>query len=253
MSEESLDVSSASQPKPAAWLDLILYLVGGFGLFLLVSIGSAYLFTEISILASLALYLLNFLILAGAVYVLGVRRGKISWEGIGFLPPKVQWWWLLVAVAVSVALIPLRIALGYGVLRLVEGGMEGVQARADLISAGMSFSWINFALTFVGAGVLAPISEELYFRGLLHGWFKSRRFAFWLRVLLSSVLFALAHFDSLAVVASSFVLGVANAALYERSKSIWVPIAMHVTTNGIAVVLLYAALAVAKYFPMMGM
>jgi len=163
----------------------------------------------------------------------------------------VQWRWLLAALAVSAALIPLRIFVGYVVLLLAEGGIESVQARVDLISVGMSFSWANFALTFLGAGLLAPISEELYFRGLLHGWFRSR-FGFWVRVLLSSTLFGLAHFDSLAVVASSFVLGVANALLYERSKSIWVPIAMHALTNSVAVILLYLALAVMEYFPMVG-
>jgi membrane protease YdiL (CAAX protease family) len=233
-------------------LDLALYLLGGFGLLLLASLGVDLLFEEISILTSFLLYLLNFVTLAGAVYVWGVRRGRITWEEMGFLPPKVQWWWFVIAVAASAVLIPLRMVLGYVVLRLLEGGLEGMQARADVISAGMRFSLINFALTFLGVGLLAPISEELYFRGLLHGWFRSRRFAFWLRVLLSSTLFAVAHFDSVAVVASSFVLGVANALLYEWSKSIWVPIAMHVLTNSIAVVLLYAALAVLEYFPMLG-
>jgi membrane protease YdiL (CAAX protease family) len=171
---------------------------------------------------------------------------------MGFLPPKVQWWWLLIAVAASAILIPVRMVLGLLVLRLLEGGLEGMQARADVISVGMSFSWVNFGLTFLGAGLLAPISEELYFRGLLHGWFKSRRFALWLRVLLSSVLFGLAHFDSLAVVLSSFVLGVVNALFYECSKSLWIPIAMHILTNSLAVVVLYAALALLEYFPMFG-
>lgn len=185
--------------------------------------------------------------------MLGVRRGKLTWKEMGFLPPKVQWRWLLVAVVASAILIPLRMILGVVIVLLAEGGFENVQARADVVSVGMNFSWINFLLTFLGVGVIAPISEELYFRGLLHGWFKSRRFAFWLRVLLSSALFGLAHFDSLAVVASSFVLGVANALLYERSRSIWIPIAMHIFTNGSGVLLLYLALAVMEYFPMFGM
>lgn len=251
MSEEPPDVQSVPQTKPATWLDLVLYLVGGFGLLLAASIGAGFLFTEVSILASFTLYLLNFFILCGAVYALGVRRGKLTWGEIGFLPPKLQWWWLLAALAVSAALIPLRIFVGYVVLLLAEGGIESIQARADLISVGMDFSWINFLLTLLGAGVLAPISEELYFRGLLHGWFRPR-FGLWVRVLLSSALFGLAHFDSLAVVASSFVLGVANALLYERSKSIWVPIAMHALTNSVAVILLYLALAVMEYLPMLG-
>jgi membrane protease YdiL (CAAX protease family) len=252
MSEQPLDAQPASQTKPASWLDLPLYLVGGFGLLMLASAGAGFVFQEVSILASVVLYLLNFLTLAGAVCVWGVRRGKVTWAEMGFLPPRVQWWWLLAAIAASAVLIPLRMVLGYMVLWLVEGGLAGIQARADLISVGMSFSWINFALTFLGAGLLAPVSEELYFRGLLHGWFKSRRFRLWVRVLLSSALFALAHFDSLAVVVSSFVLGLANALFYEWSKSIWVPITMHVITNSLAVVLLYVALAVMEYFPMFG-
>jgi membrane protease YdiL (CAAX protease family) len=253
MNQDPPDAKPAPQSKPATWLDMALYLVGGFGLLLLASFGAGLIFTETSILASLTFYLLNFFILCGTVYVLGVRRGKLTWEEIGFLPPRAQWQWLLVAVVASAILIPLRMVLGFIILFLAEGGLESVQARADVISVGMEFSWVNFALTFLGAGVLAPISEELYFRGLLHGWFKSRRFALWLRVLLSSALFGLAHFDSLAVVASSFVLGVANALLYERSKSIWIPIAMHILTNSVAVILMYAALAVLEYFPMLGM
>jgi membrane protease YdiL (CAAX protease family) len=252
MSEASLDAPSTSGPKPATWLDLILYLVGGVGIFVLASVGVGFLFTEISILASLILYLLNFVTLTGAVYLWGVRRGKISWAEIGLLPPKLPWRWLLMAVGISAALIPVRIVLGYAALHLFEGGVESVQARADVFMAGVSFSGINFGLTLLGAGVLAPIAEELYFRGLIHGWLKSQRFAFWVRVLLSSTLFALAHFDSFAVAVSSLVLGVANAVLYERSRTIWVPIAMHVFTNSVAVTLMYAALAVMEYFPMVG-
>ncbi|MFL7790792.1 MAG: lysostaphin resistance A-like protein [Anaerolineae bacterium] len=253
MTQDPPDAQARLQSKPATWLDMALYLVVGIGLFFLVSFGAGFIFAETSILASLTFYLLNFFILCGTVYALGVRRGKLTWEEMGFLPPRVQWQWLLVAVIASAILIPLRMVLGYIIMFLAEGGLESMQARADLISAGMGFSWINFALTLLGAGVLAPISEELYFRGLLHGWFKSRHFALWPRVLLSSALFGLAHFDSLAVAASSFVLGVANALLYERSKSIWIPIAMHVLTNSVAVILMYAVLAVMEYFPMLGM
>ena len=252
MTQDPPGAKPAPQSKPATWLDMVLYLVAGFGLFLLAGFGMGFIFTETSILSSLTFYLLNFFILCGAVYVLGVRRGKLTWEEMGFLPPRVQRQWLLVAVAASAILIPLRMGLGYLVLVLSGGGIESMQARTDIISAGMDFSWINFVLTLLGAGVLAPISEELYFRGLLHGWFKSRRFALWPRVLLSSALFGLAHFDSLGVATSSFVLGVANALLYERSRSIWVPIAMHMFTNSLAVFLLYLAMAAVKYRSMLG-
>ena len=81
---DPLEMQSEPQPKPATWLDIALYLVGGFGLLLLASIGVSFLFTEISLLASLVIYLLNFFVLCGAVYALGVRRGKLTWEEMGF-------------------------------------------------------------------------------------------------------------------------------------------------------------------------
>ena len=49
------------------------------------------------------------------------------------------------------------------------------------------------------------------------------------------------------------MLGLADAVLYEQSRSIWVPIAMHVFTNSVAVTLMYTALAVMEYFPALGM
>ena len=111
MTEQPLDAQPAVEPRRASWLDLPLYLAGGFGLLLLANLGVALLAKEISILISFLLYLLNFFFLAGTVYLLGVRRGRVTWEDMGFLPPKVQWWWLLIAVAASAVLIPLRMVL----------------------------------------------------------------------------------------------------------------------------------------------
>jgi membrane protease YdiL (CAAX protease family) len=103
-------------------------------------------------------------------------------------------------------------------------------------------------LNLIGAGLLVPIAEELYFRGLLYGWLKTR-LGFWLRVLISSAIFGLAHFDSIAVVASSFVLGMVNAVAYEKSKSLWLPIAIHMVTNSAAIILLYLAMVLVQFMP----
>ena len=108
---------------------------------------------------------------------------------------------------------------------------------------------LNFLVSLLIIAVLVPISEELYFRGLLYRWFRLR-FRLWPAVLLSSLLFGLAHYDSLAVVISSFVLGVVNALAMERTKSIWVPIVMHAVTNGVAVAVMYAFLVWDQFGPL---
>jgi membrane protease YdiL (CAAX protease family) len=113
----------------------------------------------------------------------------------------------------------------------------------------MTFTWTAFFLTLLGAGILVPISEELYFRGLIHSWFWQKTQHFWVRVLASSAIFGLAHYDSIGVVAASFVIGVINAILFEKTQSLFAPIIVHMTTNSIATILLFFTLAMMEMFP----
>jgi membrane protease YdiL (CAAX protease family) len=72
----------------------------------------------------------------------------------------------------------------------------------------------------------------------------------WVGVLVSSVLFALAHIDSPAAAISAFILGIVNALLLERFRSLWVPIAVHVVNNVAAVFMLYLLMALSALLPM---
>lgn len=241
---------SDNRPTPQSWLDLALYLLVGVGSFLLVSTLIASQFQELSLGASFLLFLANFICLGGTTYLLGIRRGKISWAQLGLRPLRWRWQWLLIGVGLAVLLLPGRALLGLLVQWAIEGNFDSLQARSDLIMGGaLEFSWIGFFSTLVGVGILAPISEELYFRGLLHTWFWSKTDRVWLRVLASSALFALAHADSISVVAASSVIGVVNALAYERTRSLFIPIVIHITTNSAAVLLLYLSLAAMEFFP----
>jgi membrane protease YdiL (CAAX protease family) len=239
-------------PKPAlqSWLDLLLYLLVGFGSFILLSGVVGLLFPEISLGASFLLFLANFVCLGGTTYLLGIRRGKISWRGLGLRPFHWRWQWLVIGVGAAILLLPGRAVLGLLVQMLVEGNLDSLQARSDLIMGGaLEFSWIGFLSTLIGAGILVPISEELYFRGLLHTWFWGKTERVWLRVLASGTIFALAHADSISVVAASSVIGLVNAYAYERTRSLFIPIIIHLTTNSAAVLLLYLSLALLELFP----
>lgn len=246
----SLEAQSDPGPVPQSWLDLALYLLIGFGSFILLSGLVGALFPEINLGVSFLLFLANFVCLGGTTYLLGVRRGKISWQGLGLRPFRWSWQWLLIGAGVAILLLPGRAVLGLLVQMLIEGNLDSLQARSDLIMGGaLEFSWIGFFSTLVGAGLLVPISEELYFRGLLHTWFWGKTERVWLRVLASGTIFALAHADSISVVAASFVIGLVNAYAYERTRSLFIPIIIHMTTNSAAVLLLYLALAVMKLLP----
>ena len=249
---ESVKVNQIEQTtlKPR-WRELILYLSVGFGLYFLASLPLLFFIgsdlTDITLTITVAIGIINAVCLIGTVYLTGIRRGKISWAGIGFFPPKIDTKWILVGVVVSLILIPIRALIGALVELAINGNLESLRVRGDLLFAGAEPNILNFLMSFLIIGVIVPISEELFFRGLLYRWFQLR-FRLWPAILLSSLLFGLAHYDSLAVMISSFVLGIANAIAMERTKAIWVPILMHTVTNGVAVILIYFVLFWEQYF-----
>jgi len=230
------------QAKPQ-WLDLILYLVVGAGGFVLASLIVGRFVNRGSLEVSVIAYALNIIFFAGSVIVVGVARGKLSLSEIGFFPPRLPVVWFWRAIALSLALLPVRGLIGVIVQFLANGNLNGMQGRMDVIAPD-GFTWVGFLVTLLGAGILVPISEELFFRGALFTWFRGR-YNFPIALLVSSALFALGHFDTIGVVASSFVLGVANAWVFEKSKTLWAPIIMHVTTNSFAVLVIYSSLAFA--------
>ncbi len=241
----SVEPSAAPEPLPApqptAWRELALYLVGGLALVLLANLVALWLAPGHGLAFSLAIYVSNAVALAGAAYFLGVRRLRLTWSEFGLRP--FAWQWLVLALAGALAVLPLRLAAGFLAQVVLQRGAAEMQPRMDLLTPPGP-PGLSFAITLIGTAVLAPIAEEFFFRGLVHRWFWAH-FAGrpWLRAALSSIIFALGHLDSVAVVAASFPLGFINAVAYERSRSLWLPIAIHAANNALAVLLLYAVLA----------
>jgi hypothetical protein len=264
----------ASPPKPR-WRDLALYLGAGVGLWLLASLGAglllalaptpppwvasqpalgptaaafaAWVSAHMETLAILVVLATNLGFQVGTVYFLGVRRGRVSWQGLGLWPARLGWLWAFVAVALTAALLPVRAVVGLLTQLLLEGGLDSLQARSQLL-AGSGFTWSGFILGVFGVGVLVPFAEELFFRGLLYDWFRGRWGAL-AAILITSTLFGLGHFDSIGVAISGFLLGLANAILREKSGSLWPAILMHVLTNSFAMLALNALLLLGPLLP----
>lgn len=81
--------------------------------------------------------------------------------------------------------------------------------------------------------VMAPIAEELVFRGLLYGWLRGF-LPFVLVAILTSALFGLAHGEWAHAIAAG-LLGLVLAIIRERSGSLWPAITAHVINNLVAV------------------
>lgn len=91
------------------------------------------------------------------------------------------------------------------------------------------------------AVIIAPLTEELLFRGFLYGVIK-RSTDRWFAAVFTAVIFAIVHFH-VGSVPQLFMLGLGLAIAYERSGCLLVPIFMHAMFNGWNVAMLsYAAL-----------
>lgn len=161
-----------------------------------------------------------------ALSFLGLR-----WRGWGEIWAGLGWGWLLLMVnglssRLSLALwsrwlpehvLSQRLERERGALLLVD------EALPDWLLAGFFFA----------AVVVAPIVEEVLFRGLLHNALRVRvgRAA----ILVSSGLFAVTHLYIINFL-PVFALGVLLAWLYERRGSLWAPIVAHAFANGMVAV-----------------
>jgi uncharacterized protein len=84
--------------------------------------------------------------------------------------------------------------------------------------------------------VVAPVSEEIFFRGFLFGGLR-RGTSFAVAALVSAGIWGLFHYTgpgTWGVVIQLTVFGLALAWVYERTGSLWPPIALHVLNNALA-------------------
>lgn len=103
-----------------------------------------------------------------------------------------------------------------------------------LRSAG---NWGDFIILLIMGSVLAPVSEELYYRGMIYPVFKSHLGTFW-GAILAGLLFGAVHWDLWRAVPLA-AGGVVLCYIYEKSGSILVSALAHGVWNGIMAFIVY--------------
>lgn len=88
------------------------------------------------------------------------------------------------------------------------------------------------------AVVIAPLCEELFFRGFVFGGLRSR-LDFGVASGLSALLFALVHLMAFSAVPLFFV-GLGCAVMYERHRSLAAPVVTHMAFNGISLLVFFS-------------
>ena len=113
--------------------------------------------------------------------------------------------------------------------------LESVGVTPEPQAAEQAIASVEPWLVVVAIVILAPIAEEVFFRGVVYNaWLRERgpRWAF----IGSSALFAVIH-ASLVAVLPILLLGMVLAWIYRRTGSLLAPIFLHATFNGMSVAL----------------
>jgi len=138
--------------------------------------------------------------------------------------------YLLPALVFSIGLLGVTNLLFSGLMILgdsvpaVERLMTDYLEQAEAFSPALGYGWLIAGITF-----LAPLSEELLFRGIIQGELR-RAMPEWLAVVTQAVLFALFHMQAVQVL-YVFIPALALGAMYAVTRSFWVPVLMHVVFN----------------------
>lgn len=224
--------------KVAVWIYRPLDLLGMAviaGVFYLLAVGNAVAAEgkePVSMSVGIVLFSIMFLFLMAAVSVAIVirRMGPVRWLGLRWK----EWpWVLLIAPGTVVCMWVFFAGLqGLGYMDLMERlGVEKVQETVELFQKGKDPAVL--ILMAFAAVIVAPICEEVVFRGYLYP--VAKRYAGpWVAAVCTALMFSAAH-GNMAALLPLFVFGLVLVALYEFTGSIWAPVAAHFLFNAATV------------------
>jgi hypothetical protein len=130
----------------------------------------------------------------------GIKKGMIWSAGFGIA---------------AIVLIVLLYVAGINALRMLYTPLPFSKA-------------LIFIYLLIG-GVIGPIAEEIFFRGILYGFL--RRWGAYTAVISSTLLFVLPHLAGSNLPFTQLVGGIVFALAYEKEKNLMVPITIHCLGN----------------------
>lgn len=135
-------------------------------------------------------------------------------------------------VLVTFAIMIILGSLGYEAKMETIFGETGDQAAVELLNSAKSH--YTLIAIVISAVVLAPLGEELIFRGFLYGVSKKYTGPIF-SIITSSLIFAVVHGHA-PILLPLFIVGAILAIIYELSGSLWTSIILHSLFNLINVI-----------------
>lgn len=188
------------------------------------------------VVVTLVMILFQALVILASLRILILRKYGLTWADLGLRPVSRAWYRR--AVLLGIGMIPVVAMINAAVPKIFDLPFENPQIVA-LAPAG--FSWFALIGMTIMGGIVAPIAEEIAFRGLFFPWLRGRM-GFPAAAGVSAVCFAVLH-GVLLLIPALLVVGLALAWIRERCGSVWPAAVAHGTFNLLMIWSLYLALA----------
>jgi uncharacterized protein len=162
------------------------------------------------------------------------RHASLAALGIG----RAEWRWLVAALPfIFLAFLLENIT---GLLSQSLFPQTPANQCVDIRNAFQGALW----MAIIGVAIVAPVVEEIVFRGMVFGWLRGRLPLVW-AVVISATLFALEHIGFLQVTLflPIFSTGIVLALLYHHARSVWPTVLVHGSFNLIATLVLFSSLS----------
>lgn len=187
---------------------------------------------------SSTIYLLA--VLLPLMYLVSLRGqsdavGRIEWFQGGFWRP------MGAAFAGYAAYVPIMFVLLIITL-LIAPALPDEQTNPIGERAAETQSVFSWLWLFLQVAVLAPIIEEIVFRGVLFKVFWQRTGRVWLSAFVSGYLFAVIHPQFLGGILPITVLGAILAIVYAHTRSLLSCMVIHALNNGLITLLMWGVL-----------
>lgn len=181
---------------------------------------------------SIVIYSLTLLVAIGLPYFILKRRTTLKDLGLHRFVEWKDFGWLAAGLIAYIVMTVAVTILARVILPFIDFD-EVQQTGYESIITGA-----EYVIAFVGIVVIAPIAEEILFRGYLFGKLRSKGVKTWVAVIVTSLLFALAHFQG-NVGVDVFALSIVLCLLRLYSGSLWPAIMLHMAKNGVAFYFLF--------------
>lgn len=166
------------------------------------------------------------------VYFIALRPKKLSWSEVGIKKFASKDWKTIIVFSII-------LMVGATIIMVLTSFLGNSWENRKTETMQQNITFFPILIAFISAAIISPIYEEIFYRGFLYRWLRTR-IGFISAVLISSIIFTVVHIPTYNAMPVNFFSGIIFALAYERTNSIWPAIIIHGLTNGIMVVLTFS-------------